>query len=952
MATIKNTRDIGLQSRGVNYRIMKPSISIGVSSSPAGYSYFSKPANTTTISPASLTLVVLDSLSPGNYSVPVYNWEYSTSADPVTWISLGVNTLGLTITNTNFVNYVGTGNFVNVRLTVSQTGWSTLTQIFVVEYYRTVSIIPVVSLSRSDLILPISTLGTINYTGTGTNIRVSINNIYIPYDVAATAGPNTFTVTAVGSTTPNTVTVGAATTTTTSVTNDTRTFADISGVNATINPGNIVYTITVRDVDGTASVFTRTQSVVVSLTGANAKTLGITADSYIFKSDSNNTLISSVIKLTANKQNTTNTVSWSLTPAISLYSAATGGSIVTTGDIVYLRSADYGSNTSTIVTATISADSLSDTCSILRVRDGSSAITAVLSNPVMPLPTTAAGVVTYTGSGSTLQVYEGSTLRTITAVSNIATNITAGTTSGLNTTTVTIGDHLAITQDNAKIVYTATITKGDGTSGTIDVIQSLTKSKAGANGTSNITISAFRWVTGAAPTATGTATFTWSTKTYNTPPTSWTSAADAAPGTGYTLYQVNLIVSDVSTATTTAINWANGVVSTIGYRNDGSIGLTGASHRTAYVVTTSGTVPGSVTAGTGDVAPINVVNNLYVWDFNATSNLSAGQYMYQVDGTYTNGANIVWGNPYLSNLKVGSLSALSADLGTVSISSTGSLASKDPNSPYLATKTFGSSQSGFFLGYDSTNYKFDVGNNTKYIRWDGSNINIASPGFTLINGVAKLSGELNIGAFTGYFWPGDPVNSPTPGVGAHIGPSGFLIGNYRGIDGGGPGRLLTHGIPDGKYFQIAIGNTAGSEAAIYTNIPAYLADLQVTTLKINDNAITYSSAVSTFFHTFTVHPPSTLMIVAKCAVETEGNALMALAITATDSAPSTFDPATFLDNSGVGGGGRLTLFSVSLAGVHTVPTDSYPVRTLRIWIAGGSPSNVVNYRITVLEVQK
>lgn len=458
MATIKNTRDIGLQSRGVNYRIMKPSINLAsYSTSPAGLSYFSKPANSTTLVPASLTLLVTDSFSPGNYSVPVYNWEYSTSADPATFISLGVNTLGLTITNTNFATYAGTGNFVNFRLTVSQVGWTTSTQIYVVEYYRTLAITPVVSLSRSDIILPISTVGVINYTGTGTSIRVSINNINIPYDVAGTAGPNTFTVTAVGSTTPNTVTVGAATTTTTTVGNDTRTFADISGLSATVNPGNIVYTITVRDADGTVSVFTRTQSVVVSLAGA-----------------------------------------------------------------------------------------------------------------------------------------------------------------------------------------------------------------AGTNGTSNITISAFKWAIGTAPTATGTATFTWSTKTYNTPPSTWTSAAAAAPGTGYTLYQVNLIVSDVSTATTTAINWANGTIGSIGFRQDGSIGLTGDSHRTAYVVTTSGTAPGSVTAGTGDVVPTNgVASQVTGWSFTATSNLSAGQYMYQVDGTYTNGANIVWGNPYLSNLKVGSLEALSANMGSL-----------------------------------------------------------------------------------------------------------------------------------------------------------------------------------------------------------------------------------------------------------------------------------------------
>lgn len=672
MATIVNDRDIALRSRGEYNRIMAPSIIVGVTSTPAGSSYFSKLPNATAVTPSQIVLAT--SLpSGGNYTAPIYKWEYSRNSDPFTWINLGITTANLTITNTNFITHVGTGTSVNYRVTVSQVGWVNTSSIYVMEYSKSATVTPFIVLSKESILLPVSTTGTINYTGSGTDIRVSINNVYIPYDVAGTAGPNTFTVTAVGSTTPNTVTLGSVSTVTTSVTNDTRRFADISGMSATVNPGSITYTITVRDADGTATIFTKTQSVVVSLTGANAKTLSITADSYIFKADSDNTLISSVIKLTANKQNTTNTVNWSLSPSITLYTAATGGTTTTTGDIVYLRSSDFGSNSSTIVTASIPSDSITDTCSILRVRDGSSAVTAILSNPLAPLSTTSAGVVTYTGSGTTIQVYEGSTLRTITAVSAAVTNITAGALSGLNTTTATYGDHSAITQDNAKITYTITFTKGDGTSATTTATQTLTKSKQGSAGTSGdkyITISAFRWATGTAPTATGTATFTWSSQSYNTPPTGWSNLPGAAPGTGYTLYQVNLIVSDIATATTTAINWANGTIGTIGYRQDGSIGLTGDSHRTAYVVTTSSTVPGTVTPGTGNVPPTNVVaSQVTGWSFTATSTLSAGQYMYQVDGIYTNGANIAWGNPYLSNLKVGSLSAISADLGSITAGS-------------------------------------------------------------------------------------------------------------------------------------------------------------------------------------------------------------------------------------------------------------------------------------------
>ena len=51
--------------------------------------------------------------------------------------------------------------------------------------------------------------------------------------------------------------------------------------------------------------------------------------------------------------------------------------------------------------------------------------------------------------------------------------------------------------------------------------------------------------------------------------------------------------------------------------------------------------------------------------------MTAGQYMYQSDGILTGTAGVTtsgsisWGPPYLSNLKVGSLSAITANLGTI-----------------------------------------------------------------------------------------------------------------------------------------------------------------------------------------------------------------------------------------------------------------------------------------------
>jgi hypothetical protein len=90
--------------------------------------------------------------------------------------------------------------------------------------------------------------------------------------------------------------------------------------------------------------------------------------------------------------------------------------------------------------------------------------------------------------------------------------------------------------------------------------------------------------------------------------------------------------------------------------------------------------------------------------FTATATLVDGQYMYQSDGILNSSTNtITWGMPYLSNLKVGSLSALSASLGTVNIASGGAL--------YSGKTTFSdTTTAGFFLGNDSGVPKFRIAN--------------------------------------------------------------------------------------------------------------------------------------------------------------------------------------------------------------------------------------------------
>ena len=297
------------------------------------------------------------------------------------------------------------------------------------------------------------------------------------------------------------------------------------------------------------------------------------------------------------------------------------------------------------------------------------------------------------------------------------------------------------------------------------------KGEVGADGNKTTTIYASQWSNSGTPAYTQAATYTWSNGAISAYPGSWVASAGAAPATtGYVLYQIGLVISDVASATSTAFNWSSAVSNSIGYREDGSIGLTGASARTAYVVNTSGTVPGSVTAGTGDVVPTSTAGT---WSFTATSTLTAGQYMYQVDGIYNpnpSPGTITWGNPYLSNLKVGSLSALAVDTGNLTVSTTGSI------------RNFGNTgyaQAGFFLGYDTTAYKFSVGGSTGLL-YDGSSLTV--PAITIsstgvLTGIGTANKIVDNGIITvnanGSLNNAGTGNTTLPGIGQNS----FIVGS-------------------------------------------------------------------------------------------------------------------------------------------------------------------------------
>jgi hypothetical protein len=185
---------------------------------------------------------------------------------------------------------------------------------------------------------------------------------------------------------------------------------------------------------------------------------------------------------------------------------------------------------------------------------------------------------------------------------------------------------------------------------------------------------------------------------------------------------------DSATATTSTVTWSTATVSAVGYS-----GTNGASSRICYTKTTLSalnTTPLTITtSGSSSFPPNNSWGTGTVWGATAPV-IVAGEQVYQTDGIYdpTTG-NTVWNVPYLSTLKVGSLSAISANLGSI----TSGNITLDSTSSIKGGQTAYNTGTGFFLGYSSSAYQFSIGNPSgQYFAWNGTNI--------ISNGLPKQAG--------------------------------------------------------------------------------------------------------------------------------------------------------------------------------------------------------------------
>jgi hypothetical protein len=156
----------------------------------------------------------------------------------------------------------------------------------------------------------------------------------------------------------------------------------------------------------------------------------------------------------------------------------------------------------------------------------------------------------------------------------------------------------------------------------------------------------------------------------------------------------------------------------------GTPGATGDSYRVCYAVATvaslNATPTTTTTVGSSSFPVTNAFGGNETWTA-ALSTLTSGQYQFKLDGIYSaSTGNTVWGIPYQAALKVGTLSAISGDLGSITA---GSIVLDNAGFIRGGQSDYNTG-SGYFLGYSGTTYKFSVGTSTAGLTWSGSALTI------------------------------------------------------------------------------------------------------------------------------------------------------------------------------------------------------------------------------------
>lgn len=275
-----------------------------------------------------------------------------------------------------------------------------------------------------------------------------------------------------------------------------------SGLTMTIDESSGVYTLSdsswttsietfdmLATFPDTGETITKTYTISKAIAGAAGTAVKLTASDYsiVYNSSGTNPTPTPTIVLTATAQNV-DTPWFKFTGDI----ISDDVSFSATATKNFTVPVNYSSTPYTIRVGVSDGDQSEitfDSITISSVQPGQDTITVLLTNEAHTLPASSTGVVSsYIGSGTSIEVYEGSTLLPYddtlpygTPSWRVGTLVQSNITAGIRTGS-TYADASNMTADNATITFPITVVNSDGGSTTINKVQSFSKSKQGVQG--------------------------------------------------------------------------------------------------------------------------------------------------------------------------------------------------------------------------------------------------------------------------------------------------------------------------------------------------------------------------------------------------------------------------------------------------------------------------------------
>ena len=348
--------------------------------------------------------------------------------------------------------------------------------------------------------------------------------------------------------------------------------------------------------------------------------------------------------------------------------------------------------------------------------DGQDGVAVSLSNPSHTVPCTENGTpITLANSGTRISVAEGGTaLQYVTGTSTPGTNgrftvtfttvgVASNSTSGNIATSVKdalVANLVSFTAASVGVInYTIRVRTTTGNVITLTAQQSFSKSKDGGEGPPGESVTqliVYRRASSTPATPTG-GSFNFGTKVL-TPPTGW--AITVPTGTTDVYFSRASASVPGTTGTDSSLTWSTPALAaglwTPITSDDLAAGLD-------IPIVHGGSQPAGVYLG----------SNLVYWTGGGTAN----RRMYRWTGSsYVNTASA-------NDIVAGTIqSALTLSEAFV-MSSTGKLYTKGP-SQSVGKSTYASTLPGIFLGYDGGYHKLNIGDSTRFLRYDGTKLEV------------------------------------------------------------------------------------------------------------------------------------------------------------------------------------------------------------------------------------